>query len=377
MQKFTLAPTPGPDDGRRPRSTTRATRTSLIGVGAALVAVASACGSSSSSKSATPSTTTAPTATSVTASAAAASSGGVDLSKVTLNVGEEEKNVVTLLTQAGLQNTPYKIVYSEWPTSAAELQGLTAGAADIGGAAAAPTINAIAAGAPIQAAVAETSNQVTGAAILVPKNSPIQTVAELKGKEVSPTTKGSIGEYVLLANLNKAGLGPSEVKLDFLQPTDARAAFASGDIAAWSTWDPYLATAEVEDGARVLANGAGLNASLGFLDVTETALNNPGKHAAIQDLINRMDAAALWEQEHLSTAAATYSKLYNTPLSIATVVEARGIETFQVNSPQITSDFQSVADLYYKDGVISKQVVVGPSLNHTFTVDPSAAPTPS
>ena len=221
----------------------------------------------------------------------------MDLSKVTLNVGEEEKNVVTLLTQAGLQNTPYKIVYSEWPTSAAELQGLTAGAADIGGAAAAPTINAIAAGAPIQAAVAETSNHVTGAAILVPKNSPIQTVAQLNGKEVSPTTKGSIGEYVLLANLNKAGLGPSDIKLDFLQPTDARAAFASGAIAAWSTWDPYLATAEVEDGARVLADGAGLNASLGFLDVTDSALNNPGKHAAIQDLINRMDAAAVWEQE--------------------------------------------------------------------------------
>ena len=292
------------------------------------------------------------------------------MSRVTLNVGEQEKNVVTLLTQAGLQNTPYKIVYSEWPTSAAELQGLTAGAADIGGAAAAPTINAIAAGAPIQAVVAETSNQATGAAILVPKSSPIQTVAELKGKEVSPTTKGSIGEYVLLANLNKVGLGSSDVKLDFLVPTDARAAFASGAIAAWSTWDPYLATAEIEDGARVLADGAGLNASLGFLDVTDSALNNPGKHAAIQDLINRLDAAALWERAHLPAASATYSRLYHTPPNIATVVEGRGIETFQANSSQIEADFQAVADLYFKDAVISKQVEVGPSLNHTFTVNP-------
>ena len=342
------------------------------------MAVTSACGSSSSSKSATTPTTAAPTATSADRGRCGGSSGGVDLSKVTLNVGEEEKNVVTLLTQAGLQNTPYKIVYSEWPTSAAELQGLTAGAADIGGAAAAPTINAIAAGAPIQAAVAETSNQVTGAAILVPKNSPIQTVAQLKGKEVSPTTKGSIGEYVLLANLNKAGLGPSDIKLDFLQPTDARAAFASGAIAAWSTWDPYLATAEIEDGARVLADGAGLNASLGFLDVTDSALNNPGKHAAIQDLINRMDAAAVWEQEHLSTASANILQALQHPAQTSRP-SSRDAASRPSRStpPRSKSDFQAVADLYYKDGVISKQVEVGPSLNHTFTVDPSAAPTPS
>ncbi len=147
MQKLTLAPTPGPDGGRRPRSTTRATPTSLIGVAAALVAVTSACGSSSSSKSATASTTAAPTANSVAASAAAGSSGGVDLSKVTLNVGEEEKNVVTLLTQAGLQNTPYKIVYSE-RLHLRQNKGRTwRGRCGTSGPQA-PTINAIAAGAP-------------------------------------------------------------------------------------------------------------------------------------------------------------------------------------------------------------------------------------
>jgi sulfonate transport system substrate-binding protein len=296
---------------------------------------------------------------------------------VTLNVGEEEKNVVTLLTAAGLQNTPYKIVYSEWPTSAAELQGLTAGAADVGGAAASPTINAIAAGAPIQATAAEVSNQATGAAILVPQNSPIRTVAQLKGKEVSPTTEGSIGEYVLLANLNKVGLSASDVKLDFLVPTDARAAFSSGDVAAWSTWDPYLATAEIQDHARVLATGAGLNAGISFLDATNSAINNPGKHAAIQDLINRLAAAEQWEASHLPAESQTYSKLYNTPLNIATVVETRGLITYSALTPKIASGFQSVADLLFKNGVIKTDVKVGPSLNHTFTVDPSATPATS
>ena len=285
---------------RRPRGA----RAGAIGVSLALAATMAACGSSSKTTAPTSGTAAPTTAAVGSSSGSAAASSTVDLSKVTLNVGEEEKNVVTLLTAAGLQNTPYKIVYSEWPTSAAELQGLTAGAADVGGAAASPTINAIAAGAPIQATAAEVSDQATGSAILVPQNSPIRTVAQLKGKEVSPTTEGSIGEYVLLANLNKVGLSASDVKLDFLVPTDARAAFSSGDVAAWSTWDPYLATAEIQDHARVLATGAGLNAGISFLDATNSAINNPGKHAAIQDLINRLAAAEQWEASHLPAESA-------------------------------------------------------------------------
>jgi sulfonate transport system substrate-binding protein len=346
----------------------------LAAVGLAVLIAAAACGSSTKAAS---SSTPSSAAAAASPSSTAATTPAVDLSSVTLNVAEQGKNLVTLLTAAGLQNTPYKIVYSEWPTSAAELQGLTANAADIGPAAAAPTINAIAAGAPIQAAVAERSNLSTGVAILVPEDSPIQTVAQLKGKEVSPTTKGSIGQYVLLANLAKAGLGPNDVKQDFLAPTDARAAFTSGAVAAWTTWDPYLATAEIQDHARVLADGTGLNAGLSFLDATNSAISNPGKHAAIQDLINRLQAAEQWTGAHLAHAAATYSKLYSTPLNIATVIQTRGLFSYQTNSADVQAGFQSVADLYFKDGVITKDIQVGPSLNHTFTVDPSAAPAPA
>ena len=345
----------------------------VVGPGLAILLIAAACSSSSKAS---------PTAASVAASNSASVPGttvtpAVDLSSVTLNVGEQGKNVVTVLTAAGLQHTPYKISYSEWPTSAAELQGLTANAADIGLAAAAPTINAIAAGAPIQAAVAISSNHANGVAILVPQNSPIQTVAQLKGKEVSPTTKGSIGQYVLLANLAKAGLGPNDVKLDFLAPTDARAAFTSGAVAAWTTWDPYSATAEIQDHARVLADATGLNAGLSFLDATNSAINNPGKHAAIQDLIDRLQAAEQWTAAHLPETSQTYSKLYNTPINIATVIQARGLFTYEANTAEVEAGFQQVADLYFKDGVIPKAVNVGPSLNHTFTVDQSKAPTTS
>lgn len=342
----------------------------VAGPGLAILLIAAAC--SSSTKAASTATSAAAAASAAAASTTVAPS--IDLSSVTLNVGEQGKNVITVLTAAGLQNTPYKISYSEWPTSAAELQGLTANAADIGLAAAAPTINAIAVGAQIQATVAVSSNQATGVAILVPQNSPIKTVADLKGKNVSPTTKGSIGQYVLLANLAKAGLGPDDVKVNFLAPTDARAAFTSGAVDAWTTWDPYLATAEIQDHARVLADTTGLNAGLSFLDATNSAINNPGKHAAIQDLINRLQAAELWTAAHLPETSQTYSKLYNTPLNIATVIQTRGLFTYVPNTAQVEAGFQQVADLYFKDGVIPKAVQVAPYLNHTFTVDPSKAP---
>ena len=116
---------------------------------------------------------------------------------------------------------------------------------------------------------------------------------------------------------------------------------------------------------------------MSFLDVTNSAVNNPGKHAAIQDLINRLQAAELWTAAHLPATSQTYSKLYNTPLAIATEVETRGLFTYEPNTAQVEAGFQQVADLYFKDGVIPKAVQVGASLNHTFTVDPSAAPATS
>ena len=96
-----------------------------------------------------------------------------------------------------------------------------------------------------------------------PKDSPIKTVADLKGKKVA-LNKGSNVHYLLVKALEKAGLNYSDIKTAFLPPADARAAFEKGAVDAWVIWDPFQAAAEAATGARTLADGDGIVANHQF-----------------------------------------------------------------------------------------------------------------
>jgi ABC-type taurine transport system substrate-binding protein len=112
-------------------------------------------------------------------------------------------------------------------------------------------------------------------AILVPKDSAIKTVADLKGKKVA-FNKGSNVHYLLVRALEKAGLKYSDIESVFLAPADARAAFERGSIHAWAIWDPFQAAAEAATGARTLADGSGIVANHQFyLAAEKFADGNP------------------------------------------------------------------------------------------------------
>ena len=96
-----------------------------------------------------------------------------------------------------------------------------------------------------------------GEAIIVPKDSALRSVADLKGRKVA-LNKGSNVHYLLVKALEKAGLRYTDVQTVFLPPADARAAFERGSVDAWVIWDPFLAAAERQIGARQLADGTGL-----------------------------------------------------------------------------------------------------------------------
>ncbi len=93
-----------------------------------------------------------------------------------------------------------------------------------------------------------------GEGLLVPKDSPIKSVAELKGKKVA-FAKGSNANYFAVKALEKAGVKWGEFEPVHLAPADARAAFESGKVDAWSIWDPYYASAVAAGNARLLTDG--------------------------------------------------------------------------------------------------------------------------
>ncbi|EEF24261.1 Taurine-binding periplasmic protein precursor, putative, partial [Ricinus communis] len=171
----------------------------------------------------------------------------------TLKVGDQQLQTRGILEASGqLKDVPYKIEWFNFPAAQPLGEALNAGAIDVGGLGDAPLIFAYAAGAKVRA-VAVTRSQPIDLAIIVPDQSPIKSAADLKGKRIA-TTRGSIGHYLAIATLERAGIKLSDVSLRFMQPADAKAALASGNVDAWSTWDPYVALAEQRDHDRSIAN---------------------------------------------------------------------------------------------------------------------------
>jgi len=223
----------------------------------------------------------------------------------TLKVGSQRGGTKAVLLASGaLDGAPYRIEWSEFPAAQPLLEALSAGAVDLGEAGDAPFLFAYAGGAKIKAVQAGKSGG-SSTAILVRKGSPIRTVADLRGKKVA-TGRGSIGHYLLLRQIEDAGLKPTDVTVVFLAPGDAKAAFSSGAIDAWVTWGSYIALARLHDDATVLADGEKVLSGFGYEAASQSAID--GKRPQVEDFLRRLAKARRWAAEHPKEFAAVLSK---------------------------------------------------------------------
>jgi sulfonate transport system substrate-binding protein len=223
----------------------------------------------------------------------------------TLKVGSQRGGTKAVLLASGaLEGAPYKIEWSEFPAAQPLLEALSAGAVDLGEAGDAPFLFAYAGGAKIKAVQAGKSGG-SSTAILVRKGSPIRTVADLRGKKVA-TGRGSIGHYLLLREIEGAGLKPSDVTVIFLSPGDAKAAFSSGAVDAWVTWGSYIALARLHDEATVLADGEKVLSGFGYEAASQSAID--GKRPQLEDFLRRLAKARRWAAAHPKAFAAVLSK---------------------------------------------------------------------
>jgi sulfonate transport system substrate-binding protein len=275
-----------------------------------------------------------------------------DSGEVVLKVGDQTGATQSRLQAAGLLgNLPYKIEWAQFPAAVNLHEALKAGAVDIGGASDSPTVTAIAGGSDIKV-VAAWSNGGKGTYLLVPKDSPIQTLADLKGKRISPTTRGSVAHFLVLGLLNQAGLTDKDVTLNFLSPNDASTAFAHGGIDAWATWNIYAARTRGQLGARVLSDGAGINTGLNVLSANDTALADPAKVKAMADFADRVDRSYDWSRANPSEFDKWYAGFAKQPIEIATQV--RPEETSYQRLPvddALAARLQKTYDTWVKAGL--------------------------
>ncbi len=285
--------------------------------------------------------------------------GSVNLSAVTLNVGDQAGIQQAILEASGvLDGAEYKVNWAQFPASAPLLEALKSQAVDVGYTGDAPFINAIASGADITAVAAGEAEGANGLALIVRNDSDIKSVADLRGKNVSPSTQGSVGHYLLLLSLEEAGVPLADVDISFLEPVNAAAAFKSGDIDAWATWDPYAALAEIDGSARVIRDAEGFSSKLGLLSGNNYSLEDPARRAAIIDFVGRFNTAVQWTHDNFDAYVGVYGGLTKRPRDVAALVAQRAQRTPVLLGQEKVHALQVTADNYLRFGVLADSVTI-------------------
>ncbi|SHL26401.1 sulfonate transport system substrate-binding protein [Bradyrhizobium lablabi] len=234
------------------------------------------------------------------------------------------------------------------------LEAINVGSVDFGYVGDSPPIFAQAAGARIRyvAAVKQEGNT---QAIVVPKDSPIKTLADLKGKRIA-FGKGSSAHNLLVAALEKAGLAWSDITPAPLAPADATAAFVKGSVDAWSIWDPYLALAELKENARVIAFDKDIHKPNAFYIASSDFV------AKYPDLVARLNqvfaSEGMWADQHHEEVARAQAEATGVDIeAIRRFVDRSNYRVVPIDDDVIKSQ-QAVADRFARLGLIPKPVKV-------------------
>ncbi|MGN5631421.1 ABC transporter substrate-binding protein [Streptomyces sp. AC154] len=266
---------------------------------------------------------------------------------VTLNIGDQKGGYEAILRASGeLDDLDYRIKWSTFTSGPPLLEAVNAGAVDIGGVGNTPPVFAAGAGSKV-VVVGATHGSSAGEAIVVPKDSPLRSPAQLKGRSIA-VAQGSSAHFQLISSLKKAGLGLSDVKLKYLQPADALAAFTRGKVDAWAIWDPYTSQVLRGGKARVLTTGEGVVNGLGFQVASPAALKEPGKSKAIGDLLVRLNRAQSWVFKHPDAWAKVWAKETGLPYEVAldAVKLTAGTRVPVAIDPAAIASEQEIADTF-------------------------------
>jgi sulfonate transport system substrate-binding protein len=275
-----------------------------------------------------------------------------------IRIGYQKNGVLVIARQQATLETHFapqgiEIKWVEFSSGPPMVEAMNAGSIDYGAVGDSPPVFAQSAGANIVYAAGEPITN--GQGILVQADSPIRSIADLKGKRVG-FTKGSSAHNIVVQALEKAGLGYGDITPVYLAPPDAGPAFANGSIDAWSIWDPYFAIGETKQGGRILVNASDITKSNSFYIANRDFAKNHG--AMLRQIIDVTTATAKWAEAHRDEVAKSLSAVTGIPLDIQTVAANRSAFAVGPITDDIIATQQGVADRFFKLGLIPRPVVV-------------------
>jgi len=277
-----------------------------------------------------------------------------------LRIGfQKSASLLTLLKAEGtlekkLAPRGIEVKWVEFPAGPQLLEGLNVGAIDFGYVGEAPPIFAQAAGAQF-VYVGHEDPAPRAEALIVQRDSPIKTVADLKGKKVA-LNKGSNVHYLLVRLLEKHGLKYTDIQPVFLPPADARAAFERGSVDAWVIWDPFTAAAQQQIGARIIADGTGVvNNYAFFLAEREFATKRPD---VIRDIFGVLQQTGQTINQNPKAAAERIAPLQGLDQAVVEQTVRNYSNVVKPISAPVLEAQQKLADTFFELKLIPKEIRV-------------------
>lgn len=276
-----------------------------------------------------------------------------------LRIGYQKYGTLVILKARGtlekrLAEKGVAVKWTEFPFGPPLLEAINVGSIDVGTTGEAPPIFAQAAGADL-VYIGNEPPAPSAEALIVPKDSPVRTVADLKGKKIA-VGKGANANFLLVKLIENAGLKFSDVDVAYLPPADARAAFESGRVDAWAIWDPFLAAAEKQLNARVVADGKGAVANHQFyLAARAYAEKHP---EIVHILLDEIDKIDQWGRQNPKEVAKFIAPLIGIDLPIIDVAAHRLTYGVKPVTTEVIAAQQKIADKFYELKLVPKHVKV-------------------
>jgi sulfonate transport system substrate-binding protein len=275
-----------------------------------------------------------------------------------IRIGYQKTGVLVIARQQAVLEKRFAgrqigIKWIEFTSGPPLLEAMSTGSVDLGAVGDTPPIFAQAANANI---VYVAGSPITnGQGILVPANSSIRNIADLRGKRIG-FAKGTSAHNVLIATLEKAGLSYEDITPVYLSPPDAGPAFANGSIEAWAIWDPYFAIGEKRQNGRILINAYEVAKTNSFYLANRDFANTHVRET--RDVIDGLAEAARWAEAHRADVASALAAVTGVLLEVQVVAADRASFVIGPVTDEIIATQQAVADRFHKLGLIPKQIAV-------------------
>ncbi|MFD0693051.1 ABC transporter substrate-binding protein [Paenibacillus sp. GCM10027628] len=307
---------------------------------------------------------------STAAASGAPASPSVDLSKVTLRVGQTGWGSLELgFKEAGLDNTPYKVQYSVFQGGNLQLEAMAANNLDLGSTSEIPPLFAsLAANGGNFKVIASFESTTLNQEVVIPKGSPLKSVAELKGKKVAYVSS-TTAHYFLVKILQQAGLSWTDIEAVPLSTSDGLSALISGKVDALASYGNAIISAH-QNGATLLASAKDILSGNFLYEATPDAINDPVKHAAIVDYLTRLNKFYEWsrnnQQKWAEITASNTKQPVEQALDTLKQGEAQRPSKLSANFQKAIASQQDVADALSSVGLLKSKIDVNAIWSKSF-----------